>query len=102
MAVLSTGMDEECPVCLDSLSIPVITHCAHVFCRMCIENVIKSVDHQKARCPLCRGDIRKEQLVEVPEESEESVVTDGGEWKSSSKVSYISVSQLGWPYFGKT
>lgn len=34
--VLSSGSDEECTVCLESLTLPVITHCAHVFCKACI------------------------------------------------------------------
>ena len=90
MAVLSTGVDEECPICLDSLVSPVITHCAHVFCRPCIESVIKTMDHQKSRCPLCREDVRKEQLVEVPEQEEESALADNEGWQSSSKVGKLS------------
>lgn len=38
--VLSSGSDEECSVCLDSIRLPVITHCAHVYCRPCITQVI--------------------------------------------------------------
>lgn len=38
--VLASGSDEECSVCLDSLRLPVITHCAHVYCRACIAQVI--------------------------------------------------------------
>lgn len=38
--VLASGSDEECSVCLDSLRLPVITHCAHVYCRSCITQVI--------------------------------------------------------------
>jgi len=42
LEVLGSGTDEECAICLDSLRAPVITHCAHVFCRPCIESVIKN------------------------------------------------------------
>lgn len=42
MMVLSSGSDEECAICLDSLKQPIITCCAHVFCRGCIEAVIKN------------------------------------------------------------
>lgn len=38
--VLASGSDEECSVCLDSVRLPVITHCAHVYCRPCITQVI--------------------------------------------------------------
>jgi len=41
LEVLTSGSDEECSICLDSLKHPVITHCAHVFCRACIEEVIR-------------------------------------------------------------
>ena len=87
ITLLSSGADEECPVCLDSLCTPVITHCAHVFCRRCIEDVIKTSE-LNPRCPLCRGCIGMDVLVEVPPEAEECIdETDGeGEWHSSSKV----------------
>ena len=34
--------DEDCAICLDSLLAPVITHCAHVFCKPCICQVIQN------------------------------------------------------------
>lgn len=40
--VLASGSDEECSVCLDSVRLPVITHCAHVYCRPCIAQVIST------------------------------------------------------------
>lgn len=40
--VLASGSDEECSVCLDSIRLPVITYCAHVYCRPCIAQVISS------------------------------------------------------------
>lgn len=40
--VLSSGSDEECSVCLDSIRLPVITYCAHVYCRPCITQVIST------------------------------------------------------------
>eukprot|EP00058_Branchiostoma_floridae_P013286 XP_002598774.1 hypothetical protein BRAFLDRAFT_212976 [Branchiostoma floridae] len=86
-AVLSSGADEECCVCLDSLRLPVITHCAHVFCRECICTVIRN-ERPNAHCPLCRGDIAVEQLVEAPpdEEGGREEEEQGGPWQSSSKV----------------
>uniref|UniRef100_A0A665V8P2 Helicase-like transcription factor n=1 Tax=Echeneis naucrates TaxID=173247 RepID=A0A665V8P2_ECHNA len=83
--VLASGSDEECPVCLDSVRLPVITHCAHVYCRPCIAQVITS--EQKARCPLCRGEIKTSELVEFPqEEMEEESSTNSECWRKSSKV----------------
>ncbi|XP_012731197.2 helicase-like transcription factor isoform X2 [Fundulus heteroclitus] len=83
--VLASGSDEECSVCLESLRLPVITHCAHVYCRPCIAQVISS--EQQARCPLCRGEIKASELVEFPpEEVEDEKSVNCGRWRTSSKV----------------
>ncbi|XP_017158142.1 helicase-like transcription factor isoform X1 [Poecilia reticulata] len=83
--VLASGSDEECSVCLDSIRMPVITHCAHVYCRPCIAQVINS--EQKARCPLCRSEIKTSELVEFPpEEMEDEKSVESDRWRTSSKV----------------
>ncbi|XP_043999487.1 helicase-like transcription factor isoform X1 [Gambusia affinis] len=84
--VLASGSDEECSVCLDSIRMPVITHCAHVYCRPCIAQVISS--EQKARCPLCRSEIKTSELVEFPpeEEMEDEKSVNSDRWRTSSKV----------------
>jgi SWI/SNF-related matrix-associated actin-dependent regulator of chromatin subfamily A3 len=51
---------EDCAVCLDTLSSPVITHCKHVFCKPCITKVIE-VQH---KCPMCRNKLEAESLLE--------------------------------------
>ncbi|EMP38013.1 Helicase-like transcription factor [Chelonia mydas] len=88
--VLSSGSDEECAICLDSLNLPVITHCAHVFCKPCICEVIQS-EQPNAKCPLCRNELRVEHLVECPlEESDSSLEKKGDrEWISSSKINAL-------------
>ncbi|XP_073530747.1 helicase-like transcription factor [Phyllobates terribilis] len=83
--VLNSGSDEECAICLDSLNIPVITRCAHVFCKPCICQVIHS-EKPNAKCPLCRGEIRLEHLLECPEEESDSSTKKNQKWMSSSKV----------------
>ncbi|XP_074517605.1 helicase-like transcription factor [Sebastes fasciatus] len=84
--VLASGSDEECSVCLDSVHLPVITHCAHVYCRPCIAQVI-STEQDTARCPLCRSEIKTNELVEFPqEEMEEEKSTNPDRWRKSSKV----------------
>ncbi|NXJ99538.1 HLTF factor, partial [Corythaixoides concolor] len=89
--VLSSGSDEECAVCLESLTFPVITHCAHVFCKPCIFEVIRS-EQPNAKCPLCRNELRVEHLVECP--LEEEIDSSNGkksdhEWISSSKINAL-------------
>ncbi|XP_041828646.1 helicase-like transcription factor isoform X2 [Melanotaenia boesemani] len=84
--VLASGSDEECSVCLDSIRLPVITHCAHVYCRPCIAQVI-GTEQEKAHCPLCRSEIKTSELVEFPqEEMEEESSSNSGRWRTSSKV----------------
>lgn len=51
---------EECPVCFDPLSSPVITHCKHVYCRDCITKVIKI----QGKCPMCRNKLDEDNLLE--------------------------------------
>lgn len=43
---LAVDSQEECPICLDTLHDPVVTACAHVFGRSCIERVIVSLSSQ--------------------------------------------------------
>ncbi|XP_078061506.1 helicase-like transcription factor [Mustelus asterias] len=93
--VLSCGSDEECAICLESLTFPVITHCAHVYCRPCICQVIQS-EQPTARCPLCRAEIRVEQLVECPPEETDATAPDKSQqvWVSSSKVDALMHSLI--------
>uniref|UniRef100_UPI00398EFB36 helicase-like transcription factor isoform X2 n=1 Tax=Pristiophorus japonicus TaxID=55135 RepID=UPI00398EFB36 len=93
--VLSYGSDEECAICLESLTFPVITHCAHVYCRPCICQVIRN-EQPTSRCPLCRTEIRVEQLVECPPEETDSAALDKTQqaWVSSSKVDALMHSLI--------
>ncbi|NXI51988.1 HLTF factor, partial [Chloroceryle aenea] len=89
--ILSSGSDEECAVCLESMNLPVITHCAHVFCKPCIFEVIRS-EQPNAKCPLCRNELRVEHLVEC--HLEEEIDSSNGKrpnqaWISSSKINAL-------------
>ncbi|KAI9727211.1 MAG: hypothetical protein M1834_008471 [Cirrosporium novae-zelandiae] len=71
-AMLQVGIDshEDCPICLETLHNPVITHCAHTFGHDCIERVIE-VQH---KCPMCRAELpSKDYLVHPAMELGESV-----------------------------
>lgn len=51
---LQIESQEMCAICLDDLSQPVITACAHAFDRSCIEEVIE----RQHKCPLCRAELK--------------------------------------------
>ncbi|XP_054981886.1 helicase-like transcription factor isoform X3 [Sorex araneus] len=88
--ILSSGSDEECAICLDSLTVPVITRCAHVFCKPCICQVIQN-EQPHAKCPLCRNDIHADNLLECPPEelSCDTEKKSNTEWTSSSKINAL-------------
>ncbi|KAJ5908428.1 hypothetical protein N7495_001110 [Penicillium taxi] len=54
MLQIQIESQEMCAICLDTLDQPVITACAHAYCRGCIEQVIE----RQAKCPLCRADLK--------------------------------------------
>src|SRR5438034_8495186 len=51
---LKIESQEICSICLDTLSHPVITACAHTFDSSCIEEAIQ----RQHKCPLCRAEIQ--------------------------------------------
>lgn len=75
---------EECPICMDTIKEPVITACAHAFCRECIERTIE-LQH---KCPICRGQLASTELLVNPAanfgEGDDGMEIDADE--SSSKI----------------
>ena len=70
--MIKDGVTDDCSVCLDNLKSPVITPCAHVFCKTCIETVLDTVN--PASCPLCRRTpISKNQLLEAGHQEDAEV-----------------------------
>lgn len=51
---------EECAICYENPTGPVITNCKHVFCRACIS---KAIQFQQ-RCPMCRNTLTDECLLD--------------------------------------
>ena len=70
---LRDGAEGECSVCLGPLLEPVITPCSHIFCKPCIATVIVQVN---TLCPLCRGSISTQTLVELPQQEAETTEHD--------------------------
>lgn len=74
---------EECPVCIETMKEPVITHCKHVFCKVCITKVIE-VQH---KCPMCRAELSEDKLLEpAPESSGEDEMSELDQETKSSKT----------------
>ncbi|CAG8482035.1 6832_t:CDS:10, partial [Cetraspora pellucida] len=96
--------NEDCCICLDPLSSPVITLFAGIFndtlssgliiililLIVLIECIEQVIDKQKHACPMCRNPIRKEQLIEQPLDSVEA---DEGSSGNSDK-GYVSSSKI--------
>jgi len=77
---------EECPVCMEVLKDPVITHCKHFFCRGCISKVIEI----QQKCPMCRAELSEDKLVEpAPEHSAEEALDQ--ETKSSKTEALLKI-----------
>ncbi|KAE8142226.1 SNF2 family N-terminal domain-containing protein [Aspergillus pseudotamarii] len=76
MLRIQVESQETCPICLDTLEQPVITACAHAFCKGCIEQVIE----RQHKCPMCRAEISDTSTLVEPAvemgESTENVVAD--------------------------
>ena len=67
--MIQDGVTEDCSICLDDLKSPVITPCAHVYCKPCITRVLETV--KPPICPLCRGSLSKNGLLEAGTDDDE-------------------------------
>lgn len=81
---LQIESQEVCAICLDNLDQPVITACAHAFCRGCIEQVIE----RQHKCPLCRANINDNTALVSPavESGEDSDAVSADPSNPSSKI----------------
>ena len=68
---LSKIEEQNCPICLDSIEIPTVTNCGHLFCSECIKNALEMSRNGK-KCPCCREDLSNTMLREIVVSSEET------------------------------
>lgn len=68
--MIRDGMSDECAICLSEFDHPVITPCAHVYCRPCIVQHIETAPQPPAMCPLCRGPLEVRTLLEAARDEE--------------------------------
>ncbi|KAJ5903394.1 hypothetical protein N7504_005777 [Penicillium tannophilum] len=75
---------EVCAICLDNFDQPVITACAHSYCKGCIEEVIE----RQHKCPLCRAEMKDNKNLVAPAEEfgEDSTTVDADPQNPSSKI----------------
>jgi SNF2 family DNA or RNA helicase len=64
---------EICPICYDEPGEPVVTPCcSRIFCGVCILTCLS----RNPTCPMCRGDIRANQLRKVVSKKEETAIVE--------------------------
>ncbi|ETW09806.1 hypothetical protein H310_00284 [Aphanomyces invadans] len=97
LEIQEEGLDcQECPVCLDVPTAPVLTPCGHLMCKECVLGFLNA--GATACCPVCRADVTPDQLVPIdpPEKLlSSSASTDNahGMWAGSAKLKQL-VSDL--------
>ena len=93
--MIRSGMTDDCSICFDDLRAPVITPCAHVFCRGCIETSIDFESRLKRApaCPLCRrSPLEKKQLLEAGQDDEDEGKEKGEATLADMKDIVVNVS----------
>ncbi|KAF4995851.1 hypothetical protein FDECE_12665 [Fusarium decemcellulare] len=79
---------EECAICYDQPTDPVITTCKHVFCKGCI---LRAIQLQN-KCPLCRNHLTEEALLEpAPEDAEEEAGDFDADTQSSKTEAMLQI-----------
>ena len=62
--------DSECLICLEIMENPVITPCAHHFCKSCIERELaNSSTTNSSKCPVCNQPLTSKQIIPIPKKS---------------------------------
>ncbi|KAI3954406.1 hypothetical protein MKX01_020730 [Papaver californicum] len=93
VSVLQDVDSFDCPICISPLVEPIITCCAHMFCKNCI---LKALLKKKSCCPLCRHDLSEADLFSASskkpcneDENNIDIISSGVLANCSSKVSTL-------------
>ena len=63
------GPTEECPICLDTIKLGLMTPCGHSFCGDCILEVYrKGKEFARISCPYCRQKVSHDMKLYLSEE----------------------------------
>ncbi|KAJ3013444.1 UNVERIFIED_CONTAM: hypothetical protein HDU68_000697 [Siphonaria sp. JEL0065] len=63
LSILREHVEDDCAICLDSMTKPVVTQCGHFYCDQCIRDVIRI--QQGSPCPMCRQKLTDQDLLEL-------------------------------------
>ena len=79
-------LEGECNICMEKISKPIMEpNCQNIFCGECLLKWLKT----KSSCPLCRNEIKLENLIYINKDNEEKKVNTIQEPKLKTKVNTI-------------
>jgi ATP-dependent DNA helicase PIF1 len=71
----SASGSKECPICLEDMEKPYITHCNHKYCLECITRLVTSSHTKTTACPLCRQEVTLRTIRSIGPEKKKGVVS---------------------------
>jgi SNF2 family DNA or RNA helicase len=66
---LNFNEEENCIICYDTMTSPILTPCGHLFCNNCIQTCLK----MKPECPMCKSNVTSDKLVEIKKKKNNKV-----------------------------
>jgi SNF2 family DNA or RNA helicase len=82
--ILRENALEDCAICLDTMTKPVVTPCGHFFCEACILGVIKVQNNSP--CPMCRAELFENRLLQLPPPPAEDANEEDGDFSASQEM----------------
>jgi SNF2 family DNA or RNA helicase len=62
----ATLAEIECPICMDiAQNAQILKGCGHILCKECLDSYINTNDGGPKRCPQCRGDLSRQNLIPI-------------------------------------